>query len=194
MIGHSTKISQSGPGREKSNSKSRSQLGLRLACHLQMGKAVHEAARRGLGQCLGLLLGEGRDVEETVDGLTALHVACLNNRLQCVKLLVAYDADVSVRSIDGKCAAELAASPEVLAALACEGTAATMVEGKMEGYLWKSSGREKNKAKGWQKRWFILHGGTLSYFKNRKVCEHALEIGREIEIGRERERKRQESA
>ena len=31
----------------------------------------------------------------------------------------------------------------------------------LEGYLWKSSGRETNKAKGWQKRWFVVDSTSL---------------------------------
>lgn len=35
------------------------------------------------------------------------------------------------------------------------------------GYLWKSSGREKNKPKGFQKRWFRLSPSGLLYYKSK---------------------------
>ena len=86
---------------------------------------LHVAVHNDRYAVIELLINEGADVDvrEGKTGRTALHVACLNNNVQLVRLLLCY-ADVNARAYDGSTPFDLALSrdnDDVTSVLAAHG-------------------------------------------------------------------------
>ena len=142
---------------------------------------LHEAAKHGYINCIKLLLESNEvDLNEKDNlGFTPLQVAAEHSQLEAAKVLLESGADIDKRSNDDKTAVEIAKDEKMVALLRMwekqlEPESSSSMDGQgeiiHEGFLWKSSGREKNKAKGWQKRWFVVKkDGTIPYYKSKKV-------------------------
>lgn len=79
--------------------------------------AINSAAASGNAELVKMLLREGADPDAQQEGgFTALHSAAHNNNVEMVQALLDAGADVSIRTNDGKIAADLA-GPETAALL-----------------------------------------------------------------------------
>lgn len=150
---------------------------------------LHEAAKKGYIHCAELLLEkQAVDMnEKNGQGLTPLHLAAMGGHLELVRLLVENGVDIdALTEPQRKTVEEVAKTPEIVAYLHAVRTSQVSVafdfqdfqnpsfnllpDALHSGFLWKSSGREKNKAKGWQRRWFVLLPSfVITYFKSPKV-------------------------
>lgn len=153
---------------------------------------LHEAAKNGYIHCAELLLEkQAVDMnEKNGQGLTPLHLAAMGGHLELVRLLVESGVDIdALTETQRKTVEEVAKTPEIVAYLHAIRTSQVSVafdfqdlqnpsfnllpDALHSGFLWKSSGREKNKAKGWQRRWFVLLPSfVITYFKSPKVLLH----------------------
>lgn len=81
---------------------------------------IHWAADRGCAEVLDAVLRGGADVDaRDAGGQTALHYACSVGHAECVRRLVAAGATRTAVDGDGVTCAEVAASDEIRALLAC---------------------------------------------------------------------------
>ncbi|KAM4687735.1 ankyrin repeat and SOCS box protein 10 isoform 2-T2 [Discoglossus pictus] len=62
---------------------------------------LYVTANRGYTDCLQLLLKEGADVDFAPGGESALHGACENSQVECVKILLRYGANPNAGSQEG---------------------------------------------------------------------------------------------
>lgn len=68
---------------------------------------------RGHSECLAKLLEDGADVTLVGAEDTPLHMAALFNKLDCAKLLLSKEADVTARNARGKRPCQLARTEEM---------------------------------------------------------------------------------
>lgn len=131
---------------------------------------LHFAALSGSAELVEALLNRGAIVDATNNQLqTPLHMACERSHENVINLLLKHGAKTDIPDMMGR----TPKLPKESSRSSSSYETRNYMDVHKEGFLTKEGGNFKT----WKKRWFVLNGDTLKYYKNFPQGEKRKELG-----------------